>query len=445
MHFRIKKGLDLKLTGEAMGKIVSPYSSHTFFVHPSDFRWLTPKLTVQVGDAVDIGSPLFFDKEDERIKIVSPVNGTVTQIVRGEKRVIQTIVIERDNDTTSREVQFDAPISAEDYQSILLRFGLWPMLRQRPFSTIANPDTLPKALFVPCFDSAPLAPDYSVLLQGRGDEFLSGLRVMRNLLPDVPMHLCMREGADNALFEAAEEVEKHYFNGPHPAGNVGTHIHHIAPINKGESVWYIDPQDLATIGHLFQRKELCFDTTVALTGPCVAEPRYVHVPRWADLSELLATNTPSDNVRMISGNVLTGKQFDEYPAIRFYDHQLTMIAEGGQREFLGWLRPNLKKWSFSHTFLSWLAPKRPFSFNTSLYGGRRTFMMTDIYDKVFPFDIIPLSLLKACLVKDIENMEALGIYEVDDEDFALCEVVCPSKMECQQIIRDGLFFIKNDK
>lgn len=387
---------------------------------------------------------MFHGKDNECIQIVSPVNGTVKQIVRGEKRHLRAVVVETSNPQITRTIDIPDPKNAEEYRHLMLQYGLWPLLRQRPFSTIPNPDVKPKAVFVSCFDSAPLAPDYTFMMNGKEDDFHAGIQAVQ-VMADVPMHLCMREGADNALFESVPDVEKHYFSGPHPAGNVGTQIHHIAPIQKGEVVWYIRPMELAVIGRFFRSHELSFEKTVAITGPCVQNPRYVRMPYGADLSALLdgmvemhGRASLQKNVRTISGNVLTGATLDEWPSVRFHDCQITAIEEGGQREILGWLLPGFKKWSLSHTFLSWLTPKQTYPFNTSLHGGRRTFMMTDVYEKVFPFELMPLQLLKACAIKDIEQMESLGIYEVDPEDFAPCEVVCPSKTECQKIVEEAM-------
>ena len=252
----------------------------------------------------------------------------------------------------------------------------------------------------------------------------------------------MQENTDNQIFEATENIQMHYFGGPHPAGNVGTQIHRIDPLDKGETVWFLDPQEVARIGHFFSRHVLQFGKTAALTGPAVKNTGYFDTIYGADLSALFADNLTQENVRIISGSILSGSKLGNSPTLAFHDRQITVIAEGGQREILGWLLPGLKKWSLSHTFLSWLTPKRTYDVNTSLHGGRRAVMMTDVYDKVFPFDLMPLQLLKACEIKDIEQMEALGIYEVDSEDFALCELVCPSKKEWQQIVEDALLELK---
>lgn len=439
MNVNITKGLDLKLNGAAPDATLDFALTDRFSIRPSDFRWLLPKLLVQAGDRVEIGTPLLCDKRDERIVIVSPMAGTAQEIVRGEKRVIEEVTIARDlESTTEATIDFDAPTDGDSVRKLLLQYGLWPCLRQRPFATIPNPDSKPKSVFIPCFDSNPLAPDFNVLMRGKEEYFRHGIQMLQIAAGDVPIHLCMREGTDNQLFESIKNVQKHYFSGPHPAGNVGTHIHYLDSINKGDIIWYIDPQEVARIGQFFAKHTLQFVKIAALTGSVVKNPGYFSTVYGADLTALLMDNLTQENVRLISGSVLSGSKLGDSPTLRFHDRQITVIAEGGQREILGWLLPGLKKWSLSRTFLSWLTPKRTYDVNTSLHGGRRAIIMTDVYDKVFPFDLMPLQLLKACEIKDIEQMEALGIYEVDSEDFALCELVCPSKKEWQRIVETAI-------
>lgn len=446
MDFRIRKGLDLHLEGQAVESVEDVPVSYLYYVRPTDFRWLKPRLLVGEGEDVEVGTPLFSSKDDNRIVVVSPVRGTVVSIHRGERRSVEAIEIQVGEDAMlPHQTEILPSDDSETLKSELLANGLWPFLRQRPYSVIANPDVMPKALFIPCFDSSPLAPDFQVILQNREEEFVKGVQILQKMVtPATPVHLCMKADADNTLFDSAEQVQKHYFRGPHPAGNVGTHIHHIAPLDKGEVVWYIHPADVAVIGRFFLTGTLDFTKVVALTGPSANHPHYYSFTYGLDISDILSQQVAGDKVRKISGNVLTGAQLEKYPVVRFYDHQITLLPEGGEREFLGWLLPGFKKWSLSHTFMSWMSNRKPFRFNTSLHGGRRSFVMTDVYEQVFPFAILPQELLRACLSKDIEMMEELGIYEVDDEDFALCEVVCPSKTECQQIIRDGLFLIRKD-
>ena len=440
MNYVITKGLDLKLSGNAQDSNLAFDVPRPFYIRPSDFRWLTPKLLVQVGDSVRVGTPLFCDKKDERVVIVSPVEGSVSEIVRGEKRVVEALVIDRCPDVNAvAMVEFSEPTDGQAVRNLLLQYGLWPCLRQRPFSVIPSPDAMPKAVFVSCFDSNPLAPDFNVLMRDKEEVFLYGLQMLQRVSGDAPMHLCVREGVDNQLFEKAENVQKHYFSGPHPAGNVGTHIHYVDPLDKGETVWYVDPQEVARIGEFFREHRLSFAKIAALTGPAASQTGYFTTLCGADLSALLKEELGADNKRVISGSVLSGNKLDKFPVLGFYDRQITVVDEGGEREFIGWLLPGFRKWSLSRTFLAWITPKRTYKVNTSLHGGRRAIVLTDVYDKVFPLDLMPLQLLKACEIKDIEQMEALGIYEVDDEDFALCELVCPSKTECQRIVREAMW------
>ena len=438
---KIRQGLDLQLDGGATS-VVEPYATGRYYIRPSDFRWLTPQLLVREGDSLSVGTPLFADKRDPRVRICSPVDGTLTQVVRGDKRRILALVMDaKGTPPGSSVIEVPDNPSPQQIRDILLQYGLWPALRQRPYSVIANPDGTPDAIFVSCFDSAPLAPDFNVLLKGREAEWHEGIRVLRQICPDVPIHLGMREDGDNALFEGTEGVDLHYFSGPHPAGNVGTQIDFIRPLDKGDVVWYIHPWQVAAFGRLILRHTLSYERCIALVGPAEPRPRYVTMTYGADLSPLLTPDPQGRAVRNISGNVLTGGTLGEFPSVGFYDSQLTRLFEGGQREFLGWLLPGLKKWSLSHTFTAWLAKRKKFSFTTSMQGGERALVMSDVYDEVFPMDFMPAELLKACIAKDVEQMEELGIYGVESEDFALCEVVCPSKIAWQQIVEEALHYL----
>lgn len=438
---KIRQGFDLQLDGGATS-VVEPYATGRYYIRPSDFRWMTPQLLVREGDSLSVGTPLFADKRDPRVRICSPVDGTLTQVVRGDKRRILALVINADEaQSHSSAAEVPGNPTPQQIRDILLQYGLWPALRQRPYSVIANPDGTPDAIFVSCFDSAPLAPDFNVLLKGREAEWHEGIRVLRQICPDVPIHLGMREDGDNALFEGTEGVDLHYFSGPHPAGNVGTQIDFIRPLDKGDVVWYIHPWQVAAVGRLFLGHTLSYERCIALVGPAEPRPRYVTMTYGADLSPLLTPDPQGRAVRNISGNVLTGGTLGEFPSVGFYDSQLTRLFEGGQREFLGWLLPGLKKWSLSHTFVAWLAKRKKFSFNTSMQGGERALVMSDVYDEVFPMDFMPAELLKACIAKDVEQMEELGIYGVESEDFALCEVVCPSKIAWQQIVEEALHYL----
>ncbi len=438
---KIRQGLDLQLDGGA-APVVETHAPSRHYLRPSDFRWMTPQLLVREGDPVSVGTPLFADKRDPRVRVCSPVGGVLSQVVRGDKRRILALVINADEaQSHSSDVEVPDDPSPRQIRDILLQHGLWPALRQRPFSVIADPDGTPDAVFVSCFDSAPLAPDFNVLLKGREAEWHEGIHVLRQICPGAPVHLGLRDGADNALFERTEGVNLHYFSGPHPAGNIGTQIDFIRPLDKGDVVWYIHPWQVAAVGRLFLGHTLSYERCIALVGPAEPRPRYVAMTYGADLSSLLASDPQGRAVRNISGNVLTGVALGEFPGVGFYDCQITRLFEGGQREFLGWLLPGLKKWSLSHTFVAWLAKRRKFSFDTSMHGGERALVLSDVYDEVFPMDIMPAELLKACIAKDVEQMEELGIYGVESEDVALCEVVCPSKIAWQQIVEEALHYL----
>ncbi|MDL2240944.1 Na(+)-translocating NADH-quinone reductase subunit A, partial [Bacteroidales bacterium OttesenSCG-928-K22] len=429
-------GLDIKLIGDA-DFIIKPHKVSKLAISPDDFKWLKPKLSINEGDKVKIGTPIIISKDNLDIRITSPISGEVTNIIRGEKRKIERIIISSDEKYEIESHNLNFNLESRNIKSTLLATGLWPFIKQRPFDCIANPNDIPKAIFISCFDSAPLAPSYSFILQNRQEEFQKGVEILSHLT-NGKIFLGLKDNIDNTFFEATKNVELKYFEGPHPSGNIGTQIHHIAPISKGEIVWYVNPQDVATIGKFYLTKILDFSKIIALCGSGIAEPCYLKTIIGSDISSLRG----GADARIISGNVLTGTNISESPFLRFYHNQVTIIPEGGSRRLFGWLYPGFRLWSVSHTYISWLYPKRKHNLDTTLHGGKRPMILSDVYNKVFPFDILPMELLKACVIKDIDLMEQLGIYEVAEEDFALCEVVCPSKTECQQIINDGLSLLK---
>jgi len=446
---KTKKGLDIRLIGEA-AQHVQAYQTTHYAITPDNFKWLTPKLLVQENEPILVGQPLFFAKENNQISITSPVSGKITQIIRGEKRKIEHITIESDQlfqtvDTTGKILDGNA----EEIVQTLLHFGLWPMVRQRPFGTIAQPAQKPKAIFVSCTDTSPLAPEISFLLEGKMDQFLKGLKTIAQMT-DGSLFITVKMGTPlYQLFFNDPSVSKQIseipncklvpFSGPHPSGNVGTQIHFLAPIQKGDIVWTIEPQNVATIGNLFLHQKLDFSKRVAVAGGALKNTFYVDVVNGSSISELIKDQLVQDDVRVISGNVLTGITIGKEGFIGFYDHLISVIPESEERELFGWIMPNFNKFSVSRTFFSYLMPHKKYNIDTRLFGGKRVPMFSDVYSKVFPMDLLPDHLLKACYIKDIEAMEALGIYEVVEEDFALCEFVCPSKSDCQQIVKDALF------
>ena len=438
----LRKGLDINLAGKPAASTVVAPAAAEYAVSPLDFEGVTPKLLVKAGDQVKAGTPLFFNKYNERILFTSPVSGTVAAVNRGEKRKVLSVTVTPDAQQTYEE--FAKPdlkqASRDELIELLLRAGLWPMLLQRPYGIIANPADTPKAIFVSAFDSAPLAPDYNYVLRDEQANLQAGIEVLRKLSGG-KVHLSMRAGAEGSMPQL-KNVELHTFAGKHPAGNVGVQIHHIDPVNKGEVVWTVNVQDLAIIGRLVLTGRVDMTRTIAVGGSEVAQPGYVRVIAGARVDSFLGGNikpqAEGDTVRVISGNVLTGTKTAADGFLGFYANQVTVIPEGDKYELLGWAMPRFKKFSVSKAYFSWLCPKKEYRLDTNMNGGERPFVVTGLYEKYLPMDIYPMYLLKACLAGDIEKMENLGIYEVVEEDFALCEFVDPSKIDIQQIIRDGI-------
>ncbi len=446
---KIRKGLNIPLLGSAERILQTAPSADVYAIKPPDFHGLTPKMLVKEGDPVKAGTPLFYDKYNEKILFTSPVSGTFQEVVRGEKRRIMEVLVKPDGkeDYIDFGAASVASLSREQIIERLLLSGSWPFIRQRPYSVIANPDDHPGAIFVSAFSSAPLAPDYDFLVNGLEDLFQTGLDAIAKLT-DGDLHLSVNaKNTKSVAFLQAKGVKLHYFEGPHPAGNVGIQIHHIAPLNKGDVVWYLDVQDLIIIGRLFDKG--VFDATriVALTGPEVLSPRYYRIKTGAQLLSITGNNLHRQkemNCRIISGDALTGTKVEEKGYLGFYDNQVTVIPEGNENEFLGWLIPNPNRYSMSRTWPSFLMPWKKYRHDTNVRSGERPFVMTGVYEKVLPMDVMPMQLLKAIMINDIDKMEQLGIYEVAPEDFALCEYVCPSKIEIQGIIRGGLDTIRKE-
>ncbi len=438
----LRKGLDINLKGVAARKVIEAPMAPEYALSPLDFEGVTPKMLVKAGDQVKAGTPLFFNKYDERILFTSPVSGIVTAINRGEKRRILNVTIQPDAAQTYEEFSSLDLKSAtrEEIVERLLKSGLWTMIIQRPYGIIANPSDTPKSIFVSTFDSAPLAPDYDFALAAERENLQQGIEVLRRLTNGA-VHLGLNAKAEGSM-ASLQGAEMHRFAGKHPVGNVGVQIHHVDPINKGELVWTVNLQDLAIIGRLFRTGRVDMTRTIAVTGSEVKEPTYCRCIVGASAASLLKGNLreqkAGDSVRIISGNVLTGTTTAADGHLAFYANQLTVIPEGDKYELLGWAMPRFGLFSVSRAYFSWLCPKRAYALDTNLHGGERPFVVTGLYDKYLPMDIYPVYLLKAILAGDIDKMENLGIYEVVEEDFALCEFVDPSKIEMQQIIRDGI-------
>lgn len=442
----IKQGLDINLLGDAE-KVITEVDAGMYAIKPIDFIGVFPKVVVQEGDKVKAGSQLCFDKYRDNIWFTSPVSGTVKEVRRGAKRVLLEIIIEPDAQQQYEDFGKAAPNNLDRDQVLdkMLKSGVWPVIRQRPYTVIANPDDNPKAIFVSAFDTSPLAPDYNFIVEGQAEAFQTGLDALKKLTTG-KIHLNLKGNGDNSsVFTNAKNVQINYFSGPHPAGNVGTQINKLDPVNKGEVVWHLRPQEVITIGRLFLEGRYNSERIIALAGSEVVKPMYIKTRIGASIKEIIKDNLKDGKLRFISGNPLTGKKIDKNGFISFYDSQLTVLPEGDYYEMFGWVLPGFGKFSFSRTFFSWLHPKdKKYRMDTNFHGGPRAFVITGEMEKVFPFDIYPMQLLKAIMIEDIDAMENLGIYEVDEEDFALIEFIDTSKTEAQYIVRKGLDIMRKE-
>ncbi len=437
---KLKKGLDIKIAGSPEKIIHSEVHPAFYGVKPVDFPGLVPKLCVKPGNKVMAGTPLFFNKHRPEIKFTSPVSGTVISVTRGERRRLLEVVIEKAGDDYVSFGKSDPEtLIRNKIKERLLESGLWPAVRQRPYHIVANPSDIPKALFISGFDTAPLAPDYNFIVDNSSASlFRTGITTLSSLT-DGKTHLVLNAGGDTPeILKNVSGVEVSHFSGPHPAGNVGIHIHHLDPVNKGEIVWYVNIQDVFSIGRLFEEGIYKPDRLVALTGSEVIHPQYYKIRSGGSVTPMVRDNVKSGNLRYISGNVLTGSRIEHDGYLGYYDSQITVIPEGDYYEFFGWAKPGINKYSFSKAFASSFFPGKSYRLDTNFHGGERAFVITGQYEKVVPMDIYPMQLLKAILSADIDMMENLGIYEVSEEDFALCEFICPSKTEIQSIVRKGL-------
>ncbi len=435
---KLRKGLNIKLKGGAKEEVKTLSAPLKVALKPTDFPELTPKLKVKVDAVVKAGDALFYDKYHPEIVFTSPVEGKVVSINRGERRRILEVVVERDKNAGSVEFVKGDPssLSGEEIKEQLLKSGLWPFIKKRPYGTIALPNEKPKSIYISTFDTAPLAPNYNFILKDELATFQTGVDALAKLT-NGKVNLGVNK---NSVFTSIKNVEINTFDGPHPAGNVGIQIHHTAPLNKGDVVWTVHVQDVLFIGRLFETGKVDFTKTVALTGSEVEDPKYYKTILGTPVSAIADGNLKEAdyNQRIISGNVLTGTKVEPAGYLGFYDSQISVIPEGDNYEFMGWALPGVDKFSASKAFLSKLFPKKEYVLDANLHGGERAFVLSGQYEKLVPMDILPVHLLKAILVNDIDKMEQLGIYEVIEEDFALCEYACTSKIKVQSILRKGI-------
>jgi Na+-transporting NADH:ubiquinone oxidoreductase subunit A len=442
-----KKGFDIPLEGKASNEILAG-SVLRFAVNPTNFKGISPipKVMVEVGDTVKAGDPIFYDKSQPDLLFTAPVSGEIVEIRRGEKRAIHEIVILADKTQefkTFEKIGLEK-ISREELVKNLASAGLMTFFLQRPFNTLPDLSIIPRDIFVSTFDSAPLAPDIDFALKGRALAFQAGIDTL-NKLTAGKVYLGLDGRSDvaaSSIFTGTTGVEKFYFRGKHPIGNVGIQIHHIKPVSPTDTVWTISAQDVAIIGSYMMEGKVTQTRMLAITGAKLKSTGYVKLPLGASVNDLLQNEVISEDSRIISGDVLSGTQVSAEGFVGFYDDQLTVVDEGNNYELFGWLLPLDMRPSVSKTFPSTLLGGMSSAANTNTRGEKRAFVVTGEYDKLLPMDILPQQLFKAILVNDIEKMENLGIHELVEEDVALCEFGCTSKQPLQAILRNGLNVVK---
>ncbi len=441
-HIRLSKGLNIPIAGNAEARISKTVFSDIIAVKPTDFRNTTPKLLVREGDRVLAGAPVFADKYRPEILFVSPCSGTVQAIVRGDKRKLLEVRIKADekNEYLQHEKINLEKAGRDEIVDAIVKGGLWPAFKQRPYGIIPNTTDVPRDIFISAFNSAPLAADLSFTMKDEIGNIKTAIKAFRKLTKGKVYISLSAEDAASTPLRNIEGAEYYIFSGPHPAGNVGVQINNISPVNKGETVWTMDMHLVATVGKLLATGTCDMTKTIAITGPRAINPSYVKVPFGVSVKSVEEfIDKSKGHVRIISGDILSGEKISEDGFLGFYNNQITILEEGDKYEMFGWMkivRP--KKFSISRSYFSWLTPKKKYDMDTNLNGGPRAFVMSGLYEKVVPMDILPVYLLKAILAGDIDKMEQLGIYEVIEEDFALCEYICPSKVEVQSIISRGI-------
>jgi len=438
---KIKKGLDIKLRGKAKERLESAIVSKYYTIRPEDFHGTIPKLVAKEGAKLKAGETIFYNKDIDKINFVSPVSGEVIEVQRGARRRIEAIKILADDSQTSIDHgQYNVETSSpEDLKAHLMQSGCWAFIKQRPYDVIANPESEPKAIFVSGYTTAPLAADLDFVLQGKEKELQAALDALAKLT-EGQVHVTVGKKG-NSPFNGLNGISLHQASGPHPAGNVGTQINKIDPVNKGETVWTVNAQDLVIIGELLLTGKFNAERIIALAGSSISQPRYLKTKIGSEVATMIYDHgiEKDANVRIISGNVLSGKEVKPDGNLDYYSNVITAIPEGDDYEFFGWNKPIFNKVSTTRALtFSWLQPKKEYDLNTNTNGEHRAFVLTGNYEEVFPLDIYPMQILKACMYKDLDEMEALGMYEVAPEDFALTEFVCVSKQPHQKIIREGL-------
>lgn len=444
--YKIKKGLDIMLEGAAEQQLAVCPLAETYAVKPADFNGIVPKLTVKEGCSVKAGDPLFVDKATEKIAVVSPVSGTVKAIERGERRKLLRICIESDGKQGYKS--FNAPdlekASGEEVHALMLEAGMAAFLRQRPYDVIADPEQKPKSIFVSAFSTMPLAADFSFVAKGREGDFKTGIAALSRI---APVYVGINPQQINSELLPITHAKVSVFSGPNPAGNVGVQINHIDPVNKGETVWTMGAEHVIMLGELFRTGKVNLTRRIAVAGSMITAPAYVETLIGAPMTSIIGDKIKgTGHVRIIGGNPLVGERsgMDDY--LGAFCTEVCAIPEGDDvNEAFGWIMPRLNQFSTSRSYFSWLFGKsKKYDLDCRIKGGERHIIMSGEYDRVFPMDIYAGYLIKAIITGDIDRQEALGIYEVAPEDFAVAEFVDSSKLELQKIVREGLDLLRKE-
>ena len=444
--YKIKKGLDIMLEGAAEQQLAACPLAETYAVKPADFNGIVPKLAVKEGCSVKAGDPLFVDKATEKIAVVSPVSGTVKAIERGERRKLLRICIESDGKQDYKS--FNAPdpqkASGEEVYALMLEAGMAAFLRQRPYDVIADPEQKPKSIFVSAFSTMPLAADFSFVAKGREVDFKMGIAALSRI---APVYVGINPQQINSELLPITHAKVSVFSGPNPAGNVGVQINHIDPVNKGETVWTMGAEHVIMLGELFRTGKVNLTRRIAVAGSMITAPTYVVTLIGAPMTSIIGDKIKgTGHVRIIGGNPLVGERsgMDDY--LGAFCTEVCAIPEGDDvNEAFGWIMPRLNQFSTSRSYSSWLFGKsKKYDLDCRIKGGERHIIMSGEYDRVFPMDIYAGYLIKAIITGDIDRQEALGIYEVAPEDFAVAEFVDSSKLELQKIVREGLDLLRKE-
>jgi Na+-transporting NADH:ubiquinone oxidoreductase subunit A len=443
---KLNKGFDIRLVGKASKEIANFASAQSFAIKPTDFIGLQrPKVLVNEGDTVKAGTPILVDKALDQVIYASPVSGEIVEIKRGDRRKLLEIKILADKTVVHENFgKIDLSQNRDSLAAKLASSGVWPNIIQRPFGIVANPTDTPKAIFISAFDTHPLAPDYAFTLQGEEKYLQAGIDALAKLTPG-KVHLNV-DGSKpvEAIFSGIKNAQINQFSGPHPAGNVGVQIHHLDPINKGEIAWTVNPVGVVQIGKAVLEGHYDASKVIAVTGSELTKAAYVKTFVGANVSTFVKGNLNSGHVRIISGNVLTGEKINLESFLGFYHNQITVIPEGDYYEFMGWAKPTTSKLSYHRALglLSFLTPNKEFVLDSNCRGEERAFVQTGVFESVTPMDILPVYLLKAIMAEDFDEMEELGIYEIVEEDLALCEFVDVSKHPVQELVRKGIELIQ---